>query len=426
MRAVAVALIPALLLAGCLAGTGGQPTPSATDDNGTDGPLVNATKPPTRTPPPGDVVQDPACAFVDVGCPAPCAPATGIVAACAPPARVTVAVIDSGINPYHADFAGFARAPDGATPLLLSLRAPFADAVKADEATWKSVEVGKLYTIPGTRIAGAITMGDLGTSLAPSASLILDDVGHGTGTASAVVRNSPHADIVMVQVGAGSLAKGIQWAAEQEWIDIISISWGTIANAPVGGGDVADAARFAADAGKLVLVAAGNEPTLAPVGYSGPTWVISVGGSSPDGKGETWTASKGVDVVSDFSPVLARHDSDEATDEMYGTSFATPSVAGALAEAWWIARDAALDTDAQKLRAAMNAVALYFAPTDYKPSTQELPVLAPCAQQGWGYVDGTLAMEIALVATAQKPAPAKAEADICMQVVYAARSAWWG
>lgn len=418
MRAVAAALIPLLVLAGCLTPRGADVPPTTTDgDDNTTGLLPNGTPrlAPNGTRPP-NVVVDPPCAFDGTACEAQ-----------PPSARVTVAVIDSGINPYHDDFAGANRgAPVPATPLALTLDKPYGEAVKADAALWESVEVGQLYTFPGTRIVGAISMGELGTTTSPSSSLVLDDVGHGTGTASAVARNAPHADLVMVQVGAASLGKGVDWAASQPWIDVISISWGTIGNVPLGGQDVVDAAKKAVDSGKLVFVAAGNEPTAAPTGYSGPTWVVSVGGSSPDGKGETWTASKGVDVVSDFSPVLARHDSTEATDEMFGTSFATPTVAGTVAEAWWTARAAGLPTDAAKLREAMNAVALYFAATDWRPNTGELPVVHPCAQQGWGYVDGALVADLALVATGQKPATSKAEAAACMQVVYAARTAFWG
>lgn len=421
MRALHVALLLAVLAAGCFGATPPDDGTVPASTNATGDANATPKKPVVVTDPRKPViVTDPACAFNGTACLPACA--------CEPRASVVVAVVDSGINPYHADFAASPRLPPagfpGAIPLPLTLGRAYADAAKSDEALWKSVQTEVLYTIPGTRILGAITMGELGTSTEPSSSLILDDVGHGTGTSSAVARNSPNADIVLVQVGSGSLDRGIAWAAAQPWIDVVSVSWGVIGNVPIGllGDPVVDALDAAAASGKLVVVSAGNEPTPAAFGHSGSPRTISVGGSSREGKGETATASKGVDVVSDFSPVVAVHDDATKSREMYGTSFAAPTVSGALAEAWWIARDSGLDVDAQALREAMNAIAVYWQPADYTPNLDEAPVVAPCAQQGWGYVDGTMAEAIASVATGATAAASKPEAAACMGALQTLRT----
>ena len=44
----------------------------------------------------------------------------------------------------------------------------------------------------------------------------------------------PRVLIVMVEVN--SPTDGVRWAITQPWIDVISLSWGTLANAPVSTG----------------------------------------------------------------------------------------------------------------------------------------------------------------------------------------------
>src|SRR5688500_9444182 len=87
-----------------------------------------------------------------------------------------VAVIDTGINPYSAAFedsSSFARRhpstyirgyPKDAQPLRLSLDLPYKEAIEKDADVWATVEKGKLYWIPGTKIVGAISFGSGGTN----------------------------------------------------------------------------------------------------------------------------------------------------------------------------------------------------------------------------------------------------------------------
>ncbi|MGH2692954.1 MAG: hypothetical protein ACRDHM_10710, partial [Actinomycetota bacterium] len=144
-------------------------------------------------------------------------------------ARVVVAIIGEGTNPYHGDFSEPEQVahpstylpgyPEDAVPLNLSLDAPdYAAAVEADTGTWEGYERVKLHYVPGTNIVGMITFGD-GNAL--------DEGGHGTGTSSLATGNvhgmAPNADVVMVN---GDLFAAIEWVAAQPWIDVMSISFG--------------------------------------------------------------------------------------------------------------------------------------------------------------------------------------------------------
>lgn len=199
---------------------------------------------------------------------------------------VVIALIDSGINPYHSEF----RDADGLMPdpaavipgypgittrIALSLDAPtYKEAVERDRVTWGETTMRTLYWFAGTRIAGAIEFPFDATSglgmepgaranaatldsseslrdsalagVAPTASgspagsrgswaaaATLDDLGHGTMTSSRAGGNSrnltslggPDVLLVMVQ---GISTESVQWIMDQPWIDIVSVSYGDV------------------------------------------------------------------------------------------------------------------------------------------------------------------------------------------------------
>ena len=181
------------------------------------------------------------------------------------PAAAIVAVVDTGINPYHETFRddspiayrhpstylpGF---PENAVALDLTLNAPtYAAAVRADcERVWSQVKPGQTYWIPGTRIVGAISFGTWDYTwldrrvdcrkMDYRAALVLDPMGHGTMTASRAVGarygGCPTCRVVAVQMPeyANAQAQGestessidaIEWAAANaSWIDAQSNSW---------------------------------------------------------------------------------------------------------------------------------------------------------------------------------------------------------
>ena len=252
------------------------------------------------------------------------APVSG--AAAARPARpeAVVALIDTGINPYSPAFRDKSKLaqrhpstylrgyPKDAAALKLTLDVPYEEAVAKDEAVWKSVRGNQLYWIPGTRIAGAISFGDGGTScpspvqVPPVAAFvqedcpennILDDHGHGTMTASraagAPSSLAPGARIVAIE-GLG--AKSVEWAADQGWIDVQSNSWINLVPPPAPS-STTEAFSDAA-ARMLTLAASGNGTAYIAGAAPTPTYLLSTAppgvilvGAHDNGKMTLWSGS---------------------------------------------------------------------------------------------------------------------------------------
>lgn len=276
--------------------------------------------------------------------------------------NVVIAVVDTGVNPYHDEFSrqtytGGAdlkdkpstyidEFPSSARRLDLALKkSSYEAAVAADADTWDGITPGTLYWIPGTKIIGAYCAGDPSegaiTSL-PRCILDDDEVdessdplafdGHGTLSAGVAAGNTtgscPRCLLVIVEGSAG-----LNWALAQPWIDIVTNSWGTIGNLgvptfgsahvdPLGildnGERTPKNTRAAVARGQTVLFAAGNgfedgfitpEPTLESA-TAGPSWVMTVGAvfkledeenpncDCPDDEGSIIGSGKPVDVSS--------------------------------------------------------------------------------------------------------------------------------
>lgn len=381
-----------------------------------------------------------------------------------------VAVIDGGINPYHelfargnlADAAALATT-FGAEVLDLEPDGDFTTRSAADRSEWESMENGVVYAFNGTR-ALVISFAE---SENPTA---LDVAGHGTQVAGLIAREDPEVLLVAVRIDtrvcafgpdpacvySKSIAKGIAWAAEQAWIDIIVISLGAPGNPPSPGDAQAEAValvestRAAADAGKIVINAAGNEPTptiQAP--FTGPPWVICVGGAEGDQRGDSPAASRLVDVVANNTELVVSPATVDAYETRFGTSLAAPIVAGAMSRALREARELVIApafTDpsaplsregAKLLRDALNASARPWSPTEWAPSlppvngsvrdvlSASAPVLVPAAQQGWGYVDGSTPASMVEWLTGSPLPPHNAETVAFMQQYQTARERYW-
>lgn len=270
-------------------------------------------------------------------------------------ARCVLAVVDTGINPYHRAFRAalpppatwIPGYPADATPLALALDAPtYAEAVARDNATWQALERERLYAVPGTRIVGAVSFGAVNSSLVGERR-VLDDDGHGTAVTGAAVALAPQCGIVAVE--AGDLPRALRWIAKQSWIDAASVSLGTLGGLYLPS-EVANATRMVARSGKPVLVAGGNgltrldvpDPTPSPMSpYSGAPWVVSVGAVSPWNEQSTWWGAYPVDVASLGVNVPApSHEALEDTISFSGSSAAAPRVAGAAVAALSAARAA--------------------------------------------------------------------------------------
>lgn len=236
-----------------------------------------------------------------------------------------VAINDSGINAYHLEFSAQTY-PD---PEVLALTANFtkhpseyipgyprdaqsipitvgrgyfpledtrgADAngdgvldgsiwdLKSASAPW-GLEFGKLYWIPGTKIIGATQPGVLSCSNCAAGlnHVILDDDGHGSGSASVSVGNRyGYCPTCLLFVEKGLTPAP---AANYPWVDISSNSYGCLANLPLCS-SFTGVTRPAVERGQTILFAAGNgnanafesvSPTYGS-GTAGPDWNIIVG-----------------------------------------------------------------------------------------------------------------------------------------------------
>jgi hypothetical protein len=405
---------------------------------------------------------------------------TPILAGCVAPAptgptplqrtpEVYIALVDTGINPYHEAFAwsGADRPGVSAQPVPASFRQKVAD---LGLEAWDELEADTLYWFEGTRVLAISLTRSLPLAQAvfpPDPHPIVDDQQHGSGTATVATRAAPHAWIVMVETSAQSLG-GYLWASEQEWIDIISTSLSNLGHAPndpgrEGGDRYADSLRNATRRGKLVVSAGGNypDPNLLS-GENSPPWVISVGGAEGEDRGTTPLTSQPVDVVADFTWWgLARNDHDTETWEAKGTSFSAPWVAGQLAEALYqvrlatghrgpiadgaLVRTPDLTLSNADFRRALNVTAVHWDTTDHRPqvNTSEFPTalpyeltapaaphapgtpVGPWLHMGWGYVGDGAAQAMADLLLGRVPAPDKADAAAHMEQLHEARAALW-
>lgn len=247
---------------------------------------------------------------------------------------VVIATVDGGINPYHLDFrladgddrwgvhpseyiSGY---PSDAEALEITLEAPSQPAARAlDREAWDAVEPGEMRWIPGTNIIAGVSMrsGDFS-----------DVGGHGTAVASITGgrlygRGGPNVLIVSVE-GTGD---GWRWAAEQPWIDLISVSW---SSANVFVSPSGEASYAAAAAGKLSCVATGN--LVAPLWVfkeQGPSWNVNVGAVDTSDRIHAYSGSP-ADVVAVPDLEVATPDSMTATRTFGGTSGAAPHVCASI------------------------------------------------------------------------------------------------
>ncbi|MFF3338542.1 S8 family serine peptidase [Streptomyces flavidovirens] len=272
--------------------------------------------------------------------------------AAGPPVTV-IGIADTGINPYHLEFSArtypdpdvlaltknFTRHPSEYVPgypaaapaIPVTLGKGYLPEEDKDLWTPERTTGGTLHWIPGTKIIGAYS------SSMDGAHPVLDDHGHGTGSASVSAGNRygycPSCLLVMVE----GLDETV--AVKYPWIDITSHSFGYVGGAPVGpvlSGE--EATKKAAERGQTVLFAAGNGVGNAfdvPVStwhsdQTGPDWNITVGALRRNDQRA---------VVGDGIPVhlsswgigslpSACHTAVYCQDQFSGTSAATPYTAG--------------------------------------------------------------------------------------------------
>lgn len=274
-----------------------------------------------------------------------------------PDPEVTVAVVDTGINLYHEAFAAAEPADHdlaNATPIELSLgKDDYRSAVQADWDELSSLQSGKLYTFPGTKVLGAVSFLEPAGCLAPADQTcqrnlswprVLDDPAngtpHGTWTASRVVQTGSalatgeDVRIVMVQVqlNGTSIARGFQWVDQQPWIDAVSVS--LYARNALADRDFLETLHSISHE-KPVFVSAGNG--VGGVGVAPkPDWawdglpdVVAVGGVDNDRLTQWSDMDPYVAADACGAPLAVADGTTGTRDYLGGTSFAAPYAAGA-------------------------------------------------------------------------------------------------
>jgi subtilisin family serine protease len=352
-------------------------------------------------------------------------------------ARVSVAVIDSAINPYHEFFnAGgepyTAQAPSSVTPEVLAAfgidaahqieltrTGNFEADYAADKArVWDKIKTGELYWFKGTNIIAA--------SFDPGARPILpDDSGdtHGVGTSAAVVRANPEAIIVFLE---GITEQAETFAFTHPQIDIVTTSYGPIGSIPLPY-HLTSSYTGVVKNGKLHFGAADNSPSTAPQdSTAGPWWTIGIAGfqeattgttpTDPGSEGRQVLSGSLPDFVADFTQTLPYcHNCETGMQRVSGTSFATPRSAGTMSKIVLETRRAlrhiggiSQGADGKpvmaqgenksitnwQFRRALENGAYYPSVYDYTVTTTgtynvtSVPVLdpAPWAQVGWGAI----------------------------------------
>ena len=337
-----------------------------------------------------------------------------------PEPRVVVAPVDTGVNPYHEFFAVEASAvtqnvlgefvaalPEGNDLRIIDL----GDGYLADVAAGKYDDVteGDLAWFRGTNIIArsAISVAGRPAPDGPRPFLPDDpDDTHGTGVAGSVVAGNPEAVVYFVE-GTTNEREAFTHPA----VDIVTTSYGFATAAPL---PLDGSHEGVVELGKLHTGATTNDPSLAAVdGTGGPWWVLGVAGFE-EGTSEGKQVLSGTvpDVVADFTQELPYCDTCTAgTEEVGGTSFATPLTAGVASrvllqlrrdaghvggitenaggEMVMVDRAEGDDVTTWDLRRALEVGA--YVPTELDPTAvgeTALPVnpVLPAAQVGWGAI----------------------------------------
>lgn len=386
-------------------------------------------------------------------------------------ARVVVAVIDTGINPYHEFFHrggpvyGLDK-PSSVTPAVLrefgidkdhivnlTRTGNFAADFGKDARQFDRMKRGELYWFKGTNI--------MGISFTERKPLRPDGKGenHGIGTAAAVIRANPEAIVIAVEGMANTEAE--KWAFTEPGVDIVSTSYGPFTSYPTLN-HLSNSYEGVVERGKAHFGAAANDPTWSSLDEtSGPWWSIGIGGlEEADGeKGgssgrQLWSGNV-PDFVGDFTQELPYcRNCEEGMREVGGTSFATPRSAGTFSKILLDARRAVghpggivrragksflvaggdVSMTVWDIRRALEEAAYYPGLADYSPEPDgSVPVndQGPWFQTGWGLISPDRKYDVIERALASLGIRGKATADKPQQACdfmtanMAARHAYW-
>jgi hypothetical protein len=262
-------------------------------------------------------------------------------------ARVVVAVIDTGINPYHEFFdvgaassvtpevlAEFGIGPDQV--ITLTRTGDFAEDHAADLHQFAAIERGVPYWFEGTNIIGISFQGQQPNHLRPDGTAST----HGIGVAASVLTANPEAIVVAVE-GVNRASEA--WAFSHPAVDAVSTSYGPVGSVPLGS-HLSSSYDGVVGNGKHHFGAVDNTPALSPFDATGgPWWTIGVSGYQEGStEGRQVVSGSLPDVVGDFTQrVPYCRSCTTGTSTVSGTSFATPTSAGVFSKILLEARRAA-------------------------------------------------------------------------------------
>lgn len=174
--------------------------------------------------------------------------------------------------------------PEDAEPIDITLDAGYFPEQDRQIWTRENIAMGRMHWIPGTKIIGALDASDVVAANAPpDAHPILDDQGHGTGSASVAAGNRYGYCPTCLLVFVEGLDPTVN--AALPWVDIASNSFGYVGGLPFGLIGDPEPTKRAAERGQTTLFAAGNGVGNAfdvPIvtwhsDLTGPDWNIAVG-----------------------------------------------------------------------------------------------------------------------------------------------------
>ncbi|HEX4872931.1 MAG TPA: S8 family serine peptidase [Nevskiaceae bacterium] len=286
--------------------------------------------------------------------------------------RVVVAVIDSGVNPYHGFFNASGPVstspiypagspPSAVTPavlaefgigpecqLQLSRSGNFAADFAADQArgVWTRAADCELVWFVGTNLLARSFNSETTRLILPDD----EEDTHGVGVTASVLAANPEAVVVFIEsdfdvnglVVGGQSPLSEAFAFNHPAIDIVTTSYG-VPGSPPHIGHMTDSHAGVVGKGKLHFGACDNSPALGlPDSTCGPWWSIGISGfEEGTSNGHTVLSGSLPDFIADYTQTIPYcANCEDGYDTVGGTSFSTPRSAGTVSRVLLEARRA--------------------------------------------------------------------------------------
>jgi hypothetical protein len=219
-----------------------------------------------------------------------------------------------------------------------------------DAAAWSTVKQStarnvNYYWIPNSKVVGVVHFG--------TSRFQAGNTAHGAGTSSVAAGNlhgtCPECVVVLVTYGGDDREAASNWAMSQPWIDVVTNSFGfsQVERERLYSDSDTALQRTSSERGQTIFFSSGNgisntfsvPNTTLFSSQEGPDWIVTVGGTTPNG-GQYTGAGKPADVASIGGSYPSQYGGTTVSSggQFSGTSNATPVVAGTYARALYWAR----------------------------------------------------------------------------------------